>query len=104
MKQGKKEEWVAALRSGNYVQTKGRLRDKTGYCCLGVMCDVFGNGKWEDDTEFVYVSIGKVWTCMPPEELTVHLDLNDGDVENLAIMNDSGATFSEIASYIEEYM
>lgn len=42
-----KAQWVAALRSGDYAQTKGalhRLRDKfsvrAGYCCLGVLCDL----------------------------------------------------------------
>lgn len=33
--------WVAALRSGKYKQTKYRLRDEKGYCCLGVACQVF---------------------------------------------------------------
>jgi hypothetical protein len=43
--------WVAALRSGDFLQTKNRLkvplRDNDGnptgdmgYCCLGVMCEV----------------------------------------------------------------
>lgn len=42
--------WVAALRSGEYDQTKGALRRTAGpalpedtppgYCCLGVLCDV----------------------------------------------------------------
>src|ERR1044071_1366611 len=39
-----KAEWVAALRSGDYVQGNGRLRfydgrkDQESYCCLGVLC------------------------------------------------------------------
>lgn len=30
------EEWIGALRSGEYPQTQGALRDRNGYCCLGV--------------------------------------------------------------------
>lgn len=44
------QEWVDALRSGEYPQTKGRLQrtqpdryeseTKPGFCCLGVLCEV----------------------------------------------------------------
>lgn len=37
--------WVTALRSGRYHQTTGNLKDITGYCCLGVACDVFRKAK-----------------------------------------------------------
>ena len=50
MNQQIKEQWVAALRSGDYQQTKGVLRDDTGFCCLGVLSDLYlkekGN-QWE---------------------------------------------------------
>ncbi len=32
-------EWRNALRSGKYKQTKHKLRNKWGYCCLGVFCE-----------------------------------------------------------------
>lgn len=40
-----KARWLAALRSGEYVQGQGRLRrhdaDGTTYhCCLGVLCEL----------------------------------------------------------------
>lgn len=35
------EKWCAALRSGKYKQTRGRLQDEDGHCCLGVACEVF---------------------------------------------------------------
>lgn len=35
-------EWVAALRSGEYQQTTGRLRRGENFCCLGVACEVAG--------------------------------------------------------------
>lgn len=35
-----KELWLAALRSGEYPQTTYTLKDRQGYCCLGVLCHV----------------------------------------------------------------
>lgn len=47
-----KTKWIKALRSGDYKQTKATLRDTEGFCCLGVLCDIYhkeiGNGKWVD--------------------------------------------------------
>jgi hypothetical protein len=37
--------WVTALRSGRYSQAIGKLKDHSGYCCLGVACDVFRKAK-----------------------------------------------------------
>ena len=43
-------KWVAALRSGEYGQARGRLREGNRFCCLGVACDVYmketGRGNW----------------------------------------------------------
>lgn len=33
-------KWIVALRSGKYQQTKCKLQDEDGYCCLGVACKV----------------------------------------------------------------
>ncbi|WP_407306566.1 hypothetical protein [Acinetobacter sp.] len=33
-------KWIDALRSGEYMQTKGALRDMNGFCCLGVLCNL----------------------------------------------------------------
>ena len=37
-----KADWIAALRSGEFKQTRGRMFDGEGYCCLGVLCKVAG--------------------------------------------------------------
>ena len=43
-------KWIAALRSGEFMQGKGTLRSGVAYCCLGVACEVFrretANGDW----------------------------------------------------------
>ena len=36
-----KNKWVEALRSGKYKQGRGKLNSENGYCCLGVLCEVF---------------------------------------------------------------
>lgn len=41
MKEKVKDLWVEALRSGKYEQTTGFLKKGNGYCCLGVLCDVY---------------------------------------------------------------
>lgn len=41
MNQQIKEQWVAALRSGEYQQTKTVLHDSEGFCCLGVLADLY---------------------------------------------------------------
>lgn len=45
MKKDIKDKWIAALRSGEYDQTKGVLRreddeGRASYCCLGVLCEL----------------------------------------------------------------
>lgn len=50
------EEWIAALRSGKYTQTFGKLRQDDSFCAIGVLYDVYKNmhpGKyyWEPGPE-----------------------------------------------------
>jgi hypothetical protein len=46
-------QWTAALRSGQYRQSLGRLRSSgdddvgEGFCCLGVLCDLVAPGGWQ---------------------------------------------------------
>ena len=43
MNQEIKTKWVAALRSGEYTQFKGKLadpRNPKAFCCLGVLCEI----------------------------------------------------------------
>lgn len=35
------QKWCDALRSGEYKQTRDKLEDVNGFCCLGVACKVF---------------------------------------------------------------
>lgn len=78
-----KADWVRALRSGQYEQTKkGALIYQTddqeyGYCCLGVLCEIQGMMPSDGD-----MNVSQI------EELEVHFDLEMGWQERLAVIND----------------
>jgi hypothetical protein len=63
------DKWIAALRSGQYNQGRGKLKSSNGYCCLGVLCDVLPSeaGVWSSQVivyprfefhGFVFTSFG----------------------------------------------
>jgi hypothetical protein len=105
-----KAKWIEALRSGRYTQAEGFLRINDSMCCLGVLCDIIAPEDWDRQGEF------RGEDMLPPEELCDTIGLprparvaeltNDpeaGTITNdLATMNDGGASFAEIADFIEE--
>ncbi len=107
-----KQKWLAALRSGDYKQTKSCLHNKDGYCCLGVLCDISGIGHWDQNKEvhgeIPYVaSNGKRWFSIAPTEVkqAVAADSVDSAVwAGVIDMNDEGKTFAEIADYLEKVL
>lgn len=40
MKRSIARKWAAALASGEYKQTTGKLREGDTFCCLGVLCNL----------------------------------------------------------------
>ena len=61
-----KDLWVAALRSGTYTQTTGELQNAYGFCCMGVLCDLY------------FQKVGGNWTPSEDEEMIVFTD-EDGN-------------------------
>lgn len=50
-----RKAWLEALRSGNYKQTKGKLRSRNkAFCCLGVACELAGMPNVYKDGEYTY--------------------------------------------------
>ena len=50
MNEAIKAKWLADLRSGKFPQTDSVLRNDEGYCCLGVLCDLYSREtgvEWE---------------------------------------------------------
>lgn len=96
--------WLEALRSEKYPQDKGHLKTREGFCCLGVLCDVIDNTKWNDYNNTHYQTYG------PSKKVAS----TDGDI-NLFFFGNSGISrgtlmdmndcenksFKEIADYIE---
>jgi len=117
-----KEAWVNALRSGKYEQGTEKLRSVSGYCCLGVLCDLYAQ---EHDVEWEFR--GNAETNLQPQDywyfddqseflpkvvmnwagLKTHnpvLRVEDRDYEfsdEVAHINDSGYSFSTIADLIQ---
>jgi len=108
---------IAALRSDKYKQTTAWLRKGDRFCCLGVYCDISGSGEWKKrDREFEFIGTGK-WKRGPvnltvlPTFLTRRLRWDDDSgilnftnreagVVTLAMLNDDGFTFNQIADLI----
>jgi len=84
-----KAKWVEALRSGEYKQTTEVFQRDGGFCCLGVLCDVAGKPALLDDE-------GGNWAFVDTEAGLASVSWR------LATMNDEGASFAEIADYIEQ--
>jgi hypothetical protein len=89
-----KHKWLKALRSGAYVQGKGRLynpKEQT-FCCIGVLGDIAGI-QWDPDTSYAMSTL--------PEPFMSITGLPYSTATRLAERNDNGWTFAEIADLIE---
>lgn len=100
--------WLRALRSGKYKQTREYLHTDSGYCCLGVACEIYNkthkskvNYKGPLDEESLNdpkVAIVARWLGL--EEGTGQF-MGETNHSSLADLNDKGQSFKEIADLIE---
>lgn len=96
MKQEIAKLWTKALRSGKYKQAKRRLKTKSGYCCLGVLCDVSAFKGWHG-------------IILLPEEVQEWSGMMSSigeygefkEANSLTDDNDEGKSFDEIADIID---
>lgn len=115
-----KARWVAALRSGDYVQGHDRLTSSTGrgfaHCCLGVLCELaVADGVVTRNVEHGTVTYGgeemylpsvvRSWAALGRNPV---VRLDNVDV-GLATLNDGTdgydvADFAQIAQLIEEHL
>ncbi len=109
MKPEIKALWLQALRNGEYNQSSAELRDKNGFCCLGVLCDLHAkstNNRWSEYLSYMGTS------DTLPEEVSEWAGLGNDDnpqINNIPLtdLNDgvNGVhqhTFDEIADLIEK--
>jgi len=100
-----KKMWVEALRSGEYRQVKGALKQGEGYCCLGVLCVLYGN-----DTDQRGMDLPMMSYISPEVMEWARLEDSNPSVRSgrcqttLAEMNDSIKTFKQIADVIEKQL
>lgn len=106
------EKWIAALRSGAYLQGVGALRMLRGdqppqYCCVGVLCDLSTEDLQTDWSPrgFAYKDQhGSLdfQEAFIPYELAKWLNISAHHQSELYSRNDDrGASFLDIADYIE---
>lgn len=94
MKKRIKQKWTQALRSGKYIQGKGKLHDKATkrYCCLGVLRAVAFPRSRHSGSE--------TGELLPRRHL-VAVGLTLQEEGELVDMNDSGVSFLNIAHWID---
>ena len=104
------EKWAAALRSGEYKQGTGRLRQGDSFCCLGVLCDLVSKTNWRDGVGWG-VDACSIHTCYLPKAVRGLVQgLSDGqgtlplpNQESLMELNDKGTSFPAIADLIDKH-
>lgn len=110
-----KEKWIKALTSGEYKQTTGKLRTAEGFCCLGVLCDLYSKEfesiNWEyDDVQDEFFFAGDPATLALEIQNWAVIDsshasfIDDWDkIHALSELNDKGRDFKYIADIIKKY-
>lgn len=114
MKPELKAKWLEALRSGHYAQDFEHLRTTKGFCCLGVLLDVFsqetGKGCWTlqstNNFDFVFedddICLGGHLTAELENFGRRLVGMRELDEAHLITMNDTQkSSFAEIADWVE---
>lgn len=112
MKKEIMEKWVAALRSGEYKQTTGELKNFVGHCCLGVLCelaveeDIVSYDPYFRSFEGTKSTLPRKvlsWANLKWSNPTIPETDHEGFNISLAELNDTGSSFEKIADIIEKY-
>jgi hypothetical protein len=111
LKKQLRDEWVKALRSGEYKQTSETLESNGAYCCLGVLCVVAGQDiphdandldsyEFEGDEDDADINV--VYDMRPFRD-ECGLGTSPDSLQNklVKLNDDEGYTFAEIADWIE---
>lgn len=92
-----KKDWLVSLRNGKYTQCRNELRDATGYCCLGVLCEIEGYDWSTHDNG----DMGEMFQL--PDKIHRTSKLTEDEENELVKLNDEDEKdFIEIANYIED--
>lgn len=86
-----KKLWTDALRSGEYKQTKGCLKDENGMCCLGVLTDIYIKSG-DNKTNFRWEPL----TYMPGSNLPLSIDRH-------IVRNGKESSWTDLTDTIKEW-
>ena len=109
-----KQQWLTALRSGEYRQCIGELKNPGGeHCCLGVLLESQG---WEFSASIInphpdvcYYTSPEGFSNDEENELTVHTRSEFGltrpqEVHLIKLNDDKGWSFKRISKWIEDHL
>ena len=112
MNQDIKDKWINALRSGEYKQGTGALKNSNdAFCCLGVLCDLHAK-----ETDARWVDVQEGWLAsyfgsdgeLPDEVIEwAGLKLRDPVICDhfISTYNDKeGYSFDQLADLIEKHL
>ena len=111
-----KQLWVENLEAGEYKQTQKCLKDEEGYCCLGVLDDLYINktqlGIWkeiadksyifQDNTQSQESTLTDTVIDWAFKDLENSVEIYDTLGELIRLNDECNSSFKEIASYIKE--
>ncbi len=99
------DQWLIALRSGQIKQVRDALCNGRGMCCLGVMSHIVNPFGWTlaSDREYRRHMDRSIMPRVEVRSAMFGRDDYEADnfIRKLAMMNDAGCTFAQIADYIE---
>lgn len=107
------EKWLEALESGAYKQGKSVLAqvvdkdDDVRYCCLGVLCNVYGMKMQpliDECAQLLPKSVAKRAGLEYVGAFIKAVRYRGRGYESLAELNDHGVTFKTIARIIREQL
>lgn len=98
--------WIAALRSGEYKQTRNALKNDEGHCCLGVLCEVLAPHPsikiTADHIECTSAVGTAVWGILTSNIVReIGLDYGGGQAALITMNDTHEKDFNEIADWIE---
>src|SRR6202035_3598922 len=91
-------------RSGKYTQDRRALKTYTGYCCLGVLCEVLGHEAYYTGNHYTYNGEKSVLSDSIKNEagMASYNGVWRDTKQCLTSMNDGGKSFFDIADIIEQ--
>ena len=112
MNQDIKDKWINALRSGEYRQGTGALKNSDAFCCLGVLCDLHAKEtgtRWVDYAEEGWLSDYLDDDLALPNEVIEWAGLKGQDPvicsDFISTYNDNkGYSFNRLADLIEKHL